>query len=165
VLSLMIRYYPVRGSGVLHPPPQYGCSLGPNPSPESERSVLRLEACWKSDNTFKLVGSGEEVIVFGPRPHCGPLYIPVHGCCLQVVDRCIDSVRTSAHAWKVFPEDRIHSIKQLWEVLYQRVHGSLNHRGSWVLPEPHDYFGGIYCRGVDWESGNDPKHGEVCLPL
>ena len=85
----------------------------------------------------------------GPRLHCGPLYTPVHSYCLQDADRYIDSVRTSAHAWKVFPEDRIYSIKQPWEVLCQPVYGSLDRRSTWVLPEPHDYFGGKYYRNVD----------------
>lgn len=149
-----------------YPRSLYAFHLGPNPPKEAQRSVLRLDAHAHGTSQFDILGSGERVNAMCVKierktpaiDHGGPLYLPVHKLCLQLADCFIDSMGTSMHMSQVLLNDRITSIKQLWEVLYRRLHGS-----AWVLPEPHDYFGGRRCRNIDWEALDDPDHGEVCV--
>jgi hypothetical protein len=152
-----------------YPRSLYAFHLGRNPPEEAQRSVLRLNAHAHGTSQFDLLGSGERVNAMCVEierktptiDHGGPLYLPVHSLCLQLADRFIDSMGTSVNTSQVLPGGRITSIKQLWEVLYRRLYGSLFPYRTWELPEPHDYFGGRRCRNVDWEAGDDLEHGEV----
>jgi len=151
----------------VYPRSSYAFHLGPNPPEEPQRSVLRLDAHAYDTYQFDLLGSGKRVDVMCVEidqktpaiTHGGALYLPVHSLCVQLADRFIDSMGTSIHTSQVLPSDRIHSIKQLWEVLYRRLNGSLSFVRTWILPEPHDYFGGRECRNVYWEPWDE--HGQV----
>lgn len=62
---------------------------------------------------------------------------------------------------QVIPLDGIISVKNLWEVLHRRLRGTAGVVPAWVLPEPHEYFGGRRCRNIDWEPEDDPEHAKV----
>lgn len=149
-----------------NPESLYTFYLGPNP-PKKTR-VLQLDACARGGDRFDIVGSGERVsamiVDIEPKPggidHGKPLYLPVHGICLQLAECFIDSMKRTSHTPS---DDRITSIKKLWEVLYRRLNGthtSFPPRMG-ALPEPHDYFGGRLCRNVEWEPGDDIQHAKV----
>jgi len=134
--------------------------------------VLRLDAHAHGTSQFDILGSSKRVNAMCVEieqktpaiDRGGPLYLPVHRLCLQLADCFINSIGTSMQMSQVLLDDRITSIKQLWEVLYRRLHGSIFPSiQTWELPEPHDYFGGRRCRNVYWEAGDDPDHGEVCV--
>lgn len=143
--------------------PTYFYHLGQNPPAESSRVVLSLEAnidCFSYE--FQLQ-SGEVVNAIQVR--CtrnvgGHLYIPIHEACLHIAHRFIE--RATDKDQKEGPVvNGIDSIRSLWEVLYRRVDGSSNPIYVGYLPEPHDYYGGKLCRGLDWELPNDPEDGDV----
>jgi hypothetical protein len=110
--------------------------------------VLRLDTHALGAAQFGLLGSGERVnamcVEIGRETPAidrgGPLYLLVHSLCLQLADCFIDSIGTSTHPPQALPSDRITSIKQLWQVLYRRLYGSLFPYRTWELPEPHEYF-------------------------
>lgn len=147
----------------------YSFHLGPDPPEEGQRSVLRLEARSHGTRSFALLESDEHVDVMcvaiqlrKPTPnHGAPLYLPVHRLCLQLADRFIDSIESSSLMAQVIPLDGITSVKNLWEVLHRRLRGTAGGAPAWVLPEPHEYFGGRRCRNIDWEPEDDPEHAKV----
>lgn len=131
--------------------------------------MLRLDARSHGTASFVLLASGERVDAMRvalqlkkPTPdHGAPLYLPVHPLCLQLADRFVDSVETSLLMAQIIPPDGITSVKNLWEVLHRRLRGTAGGGPAWVLPEPHEYFGGRRCRNIDWEPGDDPEHAKV----
>lgn len=148
----------------------YPFRLGSDLPHEDPRSVLQLEAFTEDgDYIFEHSESGERLTVFhvkhtrGKTPKLsrgGPLYIPIHSMCLQLASRLTNSACTS----KKSHGGSINSIKSLWEVLYRRLRG-LSHPvpSTWMIQEPHDYFGGTGCRNLEWEANNDPEFGQVCI--
>lgn len=149
----------------------YPFHLGPDPPKEVQRSVLRIDPRSHGTASFVLLASGEHVDTIRvaiqqkkPKPHHGaPLCLPVHPLCLQLADRFVDIVETSLLKAQIIPLDGITSIKNLWEVLHCRLRGTVDGVSAWVLPEPHEYFGGRRCRNIDWEPGDDPEHAKVSL--
>ena len=152
------------------PSPCTTCSfhLGPDPPDEGQRSVLPLDA-HSHGTSFFLLESGKPVDVMGvailpqnPKPdHGALLYFPAHGFCLQVSHRFVESVEKSLVMAQLIPHDGITSAKNFWEVLHRRFCAIIDGTRTWVLPEPHDYFGGRLCRNIDWEPEKDPEHAEV----
>jgi hypothetical protein len=150
-------------------PSTYSYQLDESTETESTREVLNLEAeALVLDSRFQLK-SGEIVTPF--RVHFvrgspsatgigGPLYIPVHEACLHIANKFIER-RTQRGEEAELAGNGVSSIRNLWEVLYRRVYGSPNPSRMGYLPEPHDYYGGKLCRGLDWEPENDPESGKV----
>ena len=95
-----------------------------------------------------------------PPAHGVPLYLVAHRLCLQLADRFIDSTNSSL-ALVGAPNDSITSTMNLWEVLCRRLHGDSHGVPATVLPEPHNYFGGMYTHGLTWDSRDDPEHSVV----
>lgn len=142
----------------------YSAKLGPNPAQESQRRVLQLDATYSEHNYFKIVDSGTTVGAFSIGPHDSgeTLYLAVHRLCTQLAERFIDSRAESHDTFQIGPHDKISSLKQLWEVLYRRVPGSMQLSSEYILPEPHDYYGGRSARNVEWERDDDDEYGTVC---
>jgi hypothetical protein len=158
-------YYPKTNN----PRSLWSYHLGLNPPEEAQRRVLRLDAYAQEHSYYKLVGSSEVVSGMSvklerPKPppgtQGGPIYLPVHRHCLHIADCFVDSIETSIHTLPKEYSGKITSIRQLWEVLYRRLHGDILAH-EYELQEPHDYFGGRLCRNVDWEARDDIEHGEV----
>jgi len=151
---------------------EYAYHLGPNPPEETHRSVVRLEVEGTGTSRFELPNSGEIVhtmwaeYVRGNKQrqaHGGPLYLPFHGVCLDLTHHFIESAATFNQTGEGLPNDRITSLKQLWEIYYRRVNGAWTAvpDAYGTLPEPHDYFGGYRCRNTYWAPEDDPAYGEV----
>jgi hypothetical protein len=148
----------------------YGLGLGSNVPDEAQRRVLRLDALALDTSMFQIIESDKQVdpmkikvTIVNPGTSLGsPLYLPIHNVCLKIVDSFLDSVRIPLHNIRVQIGDKITSEKHLWEVLYRRLSGDA-FGSNYILPEPHDYFGGGNCRGLEWDLGNDKKHGEVSI--
>ncbi|KAI1771558.1 hypothetical protein F4818DRAFT_429386 [Hypoxylon cercidicola] len=153
------------------PPPgqAYGLDLGPNPAVESQRHVLQLDAQYYEHNQFKILESGATVRAFTvgadlPTPAVtsgGSFYLAVHRLCNQLAERFIGSRAEAHNTFQISPRDEISSVKQLWEVLYRRMPGSMPLTSEYILPEPHDYYGGRRCRNVYWERDDDPDYGQL----
>jgi len=88
----------------------------------------------------------------------GTIYIPIHGTCFQIAEYFIQRTLTAPLNGDS-SQIRIGSLRALWEVLYRRLRASGNRIG--ILPEPHGYYGGKWCRGLDWEPENNPRDAEV----
>ena len=89
----------------------------------------------------------------------GPLYFPVHECCMKLMDGL-------ASQRNITQESSTGDIKddtRLWEVLESRFRNTfVLNTGSHVrdcsnMPEPHDYFGAERCRNISWEADDDPE--------
>jgi hypothetical protein len=132
--------------------------------------VLRVNAWTRGTSRFIIDETGKEIYVFrvdvrrGKTPsesRGGDLYLPVHEVCLEIADRFIEFRAEDSRKNATSQLDGISSIKQLWEVLYRRLDGSPVQSNIRYLPEPHDYYGGRTCRGIDWVCGDDPEAVEV----
>ncbi|KAI6081518.1 hypothetical protein F4821DRAFT_25144 [Hypoxylon rubiginosum] len=152
------------------PPGQaYALDLGPDPAVESQRHVLQLDAQYYEHNRFKILESGDVVSAFTvggdlPTPAVtsgGSLSLAVHRLCNQLAERFINSRAKSHDTFQMTSQDEISSVKQLWEVLCHRMPGTTPLTSQYILPEPHDYYGGRYCRNVEWEPEDDPGYGEL----
>ncbi|KAI1393090.1 uncharacterized protein F4822DRAFT_393052 [Hypoxylon trugodes] len=156
-------YWPQAPSG------SYALDLGPNPPTELKRRVLRLDSEYSEHNQFKILESGATVSAFtvgagSPTSTVtsgGTFYLAVHGVCNQLAEHFIDSRAEARDTFQIGPQDKISSIKQLWEVLYRRMPGSTPLNSEYILPEPHAYYGGRYCRNVYWEPSDDLEYGEL----
>lgn len=150
----------------------YSALLKPRPNPaqepqEPQRRVLQLDSMYSEHNRFQLLDSGETVAAFsiGSYDSGEPLYLAVHRLCTQLAERFIDSRADSHDTFQIGPHDEISSLKQLWEVLYRRMPGTMQLTSEYILPEPYDYYGGRNARNVEWECDDDPEYGLVCVAV
>lgn len=160
-------YYP--HNSLDHP---WSYDLMRDPPNEDQRSVLRLDAYAEEDSYFILAESDRVVsalsveVEYEPPPplrtQSGPIYLPVHRHCLHTADYFVQSIDTSMHTFPREYDGKITSIRQLWEVLYRRLDGSIVAH-EYVLKEPHGYFGGGLPGQVEWEwePTDDEPYGEV----
>ncbi|KAK8002171.1 hypothetical protein PG991_014393 [Apiospora marii] len=148
--------------------------LGPNPPKDSTRRVLELDAQCDDNNRFQILKSGETVEAFYVRPDVltpgpnvgGPLYMAVHAPCITLARRFIESrgeeqQQQQGDSFHMGPDDEPRSIKQLWQVLHRRIRGTLPLVSEYLVEEPHDYFGGRFCRNIYWERDDDPEYGQL----
>ncbi|KAI0017071.1 hypothetical protein F4780DRAFT_796877 [Xylariomycetidae sp. FL0641] len=151
----------------------FALDLGPNSPPKSQRRVLQLKAQYEEHNRFKILEPGKflppgavvAALTLGgdlPFPHSqagGSFYLAVHNMCMSLVERFTDHRSMASAASQMAPQDGISSISQLWEVLYHRFPGWDD--SAYILPEPHDYYGGRGCRNVYWGADEDPEYGKL----
>ncbi|KAK8076298.1 hypothetical protein PG994_003570 [Apiospora phragmitis] len=125
----------------------------------AQRYVLQLPSEYHERNGFPIVPSGENAIAMDIGMAGGHLYFPVHELCSQLAQRFMDNRTVSRDTFQTQPQEAISSVKQLWEVLLHRMTGS---ESQYILPEPHDYYGGSGCRNVYWElDDGEPEYGEL----
>lgn len=82
--------------------------------------------------------------------------MPVHVACYALAERFVEISKEREEA-----DGGDSSRMDLWEVLSRRLPGSLPFPSAYILPEPHDYYGGKAARNVYWEWDNDPVYGKV----
>ncbi|KAK8050961.1 hypothetical protein PG993_002346 [Apiospora rasikravindrae] len=127
----------------------------------AQRCVLQFPAEYDERKGFPLVASGEYAIAMDIRLTGGHLYFPVHRQCSQLAQRLMDGRPVSRDTFQTQPGEEISSVKQLWELFLHRMPGS---RSQYILPEPHDYYGGSGCRNVYWNPNDgEPEYGEANL--
>lgn len=118
---------------------------------------MQLPAEYHERRGFPILASGENAIAMDISTAGGRLYFPLHQQCFQLAQRFMGS-RPGPRE----PQGQISSAEQLWEVLLHRMPGSLS---QYILPEPHDYYGGSGCRNVYWDPDDgEPEYGEVGDP-
>lgn len=137
----------------------YGFSLI-SPADDSQRHLRQMNAKYGSHD-FRLETSGEKVSVFVIWEEGDPFYIALHEACNQIAQYFIASGDTVQDTFQMGPEDKISSLKQLWQVIFARFEGVISDV-QYIPPHPTDYYGcdGLFrCEYCPEDDG--PELGQV----